>query len=77
MSTKTLGGVGWGLVRQKVEIELGSGDFYPNSIPTGDVSNLGLVNTLSWLICLFLLSLVQYLALLYPHSRLIQLTSGY
>ena len=39
MSTKALGVVGHGLGRQKVGIELGSGDFYPNSIPIGDVLN--------------------------------------
>ena len=34
--------VGWGWGRQKVWIELGSGEVYPKSIPTGDVSNLDL-----------------------------------
>ena len=43
MSTKTLGLVrrGWGC--EKVGIELGSSDFYPNSIPTGDIPNFCLI----------------------------------
>ena len=39
MSTKTLGVVLGGSGRQKVGTELGSNDFYPNSIPAGDVPN--------------------------------------
>ena len=39
MSTKALGVVGRGLGRHKLGIELGSGDFYTNSIPNGDVPN--------------------------------------